>query len=408
MKLFILTKKNPFMNPSAASNRLLGILNGLKSFNLEITVIILGGYFSNIEFKRYQTNGSVDGISYTYLNKLKNISLFQRRISEYIVYPILGYILFHKIKKLLSNLNEEYFIWLEYDMLSFQIAHLLPANNNLKFFIELNEFPDIHKYNQSTKYFWQRASANKTFNFFFKKIIPRLHGMALMTETLLRYYQPKVNPKTKLLHLPMTVDLKRFDLAKTYEPIEGLNCSYIAFVGSMNDAKDGVNLLIEAFGLISNDYPEYKLALFGFWAYDTSKHLYRIQELGIQDKVIYSKPIDSEKVLNLIMNSDILVLPRPDSYQAKGGFPTKLGEYLASSKPVIVTKVGEIPNYLIDQKSAFFAEPGSVESLANALKFVLFDLDKSESVGLEGRKVAEMEFSSIIQSKKLESFLKEI
>ncbi|MCF8427099.1 MAG: glycosyltransferase [Bacteroidia bacterium] len=396
------------MNPSAASNRLLGILNGLKSFNLEITVIILGGYFSNIEFKRYQTNGSVDGISYTYLNKLKNISLFQRRISEYIVYPILGYILFHKIKKLLSNLNEEYFIWLEYDMLSFQIAHLLPANNNLKFFIELNEFPDIHKYNQSTKYFWQRASANKTFNFFFKKIIPRLHGMALMTETLLRYYQPKVNPKTKLLHLPMTVDLKRFDLAKTYEPIEGLNCSYIAFVGSMNDAKDGVNLLIEAFGLISNDYPEYKLALFGFWAYDTSKHLYRIQELGIQDKVIYSKPIDSEKVLNLIMNSDILVLPRPDSYQAKGGFPTKLGEYLASSKPVIVTKVGEIPNYLIDQKSAFFAEPGSVESLANALKFVLFDLDKSESVGLEGRKVAEMEFSSIIQSKKLESFLKEI
>ena len=49
----------------------------------------------------------------------------------------------------------------------------------------------------------------------------------------------------------------------------------------------------------------------------------------------------------------MLVLARPDNIQAKGGFPTKLGEYLATGNPVVVTKVGEIPNYLIDGVNAF-------------------------------------------------------
>ena len=50
-------------------------------------------------------------------------------------------------------------------------------------------------------------------------------------------------------------------------------------------------------------------------------------------------------------------MARPDSRQARGGFPTKLGEYLATGKPVCVTKVGEITVYLEDNVSAFLAEP---------------------------------------------------
>jgi len=211
-----------------------------------------------------------------------------------------------------------------------------------------------------------------------------------------------------VLHLPMTVDLERFDLFKSYEPIEGLNVPYICFVGTMGDSKDGVNLLIEAFASISKEFPNYKLALFGFWAYDSTKHQQRIVELGMQDKIIYSKPIDSEKVVNLIMNADVLVLPRPDSYQAQGGFPTKLGEYLATSKPVIVTRVGEIPNYLQHQKSAFLIEPGSVESIVIALKDALSDYEKASKIGLEGRKVAESHFCSNIQSGRLSQFLIEL
>jgi glycosyltransferase involved in cell wall biosynthesis len=121
--------------------------------------------------------------------------------------------------------------------------------------------------------------------------------------------------------------------------------------------------------------------------------------------------IDFNKSINLrnvIGSTDILVLPRLDSYQAKGGFPTKLGEYLATSKPVIVTKVGEIPNYLIDNQDVFFAEPGSINSLKDKLIQVLTDKNIADIVGKKGREVAEQVFSKDIQSKRLFEFLEKI
>ncbi len=57
----------------------------------------------------------------------------------------------------------------------------------------------------------------------------------------------------------------------------------------------------------------------------------------------------------------------PDSKQAQGGFPTKLGEYLATGNPVCATTVGEIPDYLVDGESVYFAVPGSVDSFADAM-----------------------------------------
>ena len=85
-----------------------------------------------------------------------------------------------------------------------------------------------------------------------------------MTHTLVDYFKPKCNPKTQMLHLPMTVDLERFNLDKHYQNTQNLTQPYIAFLGSMNDVKDGVSMLIEAFVAIANDFPDYHLCLFGF------------------------------------------------------------------------------------------------------------------------------------------------
>jgi glycosyltransferase involved in cell wall biosynthesis len=176
----------------------------------------------------------------------------------------------------------------------------------------------------------------------------------------------------------------------------------------MNDAKDGVNILIEAFVEIAKDFPNIHLCLYGFWAYDTQKHLDLIKNSGLGHRILYSKAIDSNEVINVLMNASLLVLPRPDSHQARGGFPTKLGEYLATSKPVVSTRVGEIPLYLKDQQSVFFCKPSSVESLADAMTKALSDPQLAFEVGLKGRKIAENEFASSIQAKKLQEFLNQL
>ena len=84
-----------------------------------------------------------------------------------------------------------------------------------------------------------------------------------------------------------------------------------------------------------------------------------------------------------------------------------MGEYLATGNPVCVTKVGEIPDYLEDNVSAFMATPGDVDSFADAMDRALSNPDNAKKVGLAGREVAEREFNSEIQAKRLYEFLQE-
>lgn len=115
-----------------------------------------------------------------------------------------------------------------------------------------------------------------------------------------------------------------------------------------------------------------------------------------------------DAIPSIICNADLLVLPRPDPKQAQGGFLTKLGEYLATGKPVCTTIVGEIPNYLTDNESVFFAERGSVESFAEAMERALGDYENAVRVGANGRKVAEEYFNKDLQARKLLAFLEEL
>jgi glycosyltransferase involved in cell wall biosynthesis len=204
----------------------------------------------------------------------------------------------------------------------------------------------------------------------------------------------------------MTVDLERFE--QPQKNLKEFTSPYIAFVGVMNDAKDGVSILIKAFNTLKSKYPNHKVYLVGAWNYDTPVHLQLIKDYTLENSVFWMKEYSRNEIPNIICNADLLVLPRPDSKQAQGGFPTKLGEYLASGVPVCATTVGEIPDYLVDNESVFFAEPGSVESFAEAMDRALNDPDSAKRVGENGRKVAVKEFNKDVQAKKLYEFLREL
>jgi glycosyltransferase involved in cell wall biosynthesis len=272
-----------------------------------------------------------------------------------------------------------------------------------RLFLEMSEFLDIHKYNKGN--FLQRWKADRREQYFNSKAFNAYDGIALMTKTLLTHYSKFPHPHPAFLHLPMTVDLDRFSM-ETSQPEEFIK-PYIAFVGVMNDAKDGVNILIEAFANICSQFPDHKLYLIGSWNYDTPNHLKLIKKHNLMHKVFWMKEYPRDSIPSILKNASLLVLPRPASKQAQGGFPTKLGEYLATGNPVCATTVGEIPNYLVDGESVYFAEPGSVESFAHAMQRALSNPDESKRIGINGRKVAEKYFNKNIQAKILFDFLKE-
>ena len=209
-----------------------------------------------------------------------------------------------------------------------------------------------------------------------------------------------------LLHLPMTVDFERF--TENQAPPDGFDSPYVSFVGVMNNAKDGVDILIKAFAKIASTYPELKLYLVGPWNYDTPAHLSLIKELALEERVFWKGEYPRDRIPSILKNAKLLVLPRPDSKQARGGFPTKLGEYLATGKPVCATTVGELPLYLKNNESVFFAEPGSIDSFAETMNRALQNYKEAQKVGEKGREVAIKSFNKNIQGEILYNFFKQL
>jgi glycosyltransferase involved in cell wall biosynthesis len=403
MKITILIEQNPFSASSASANRWLTLLEGLSTLGARIQMLIYGGYQSQKESVNWNNEGEKYGLSYKYIAPLLINGYLKRRFYNHIGSALRKF----KISKLIFREIENHkgIIWTDASYFSFQLAVKIKLKHpQILLFLEMSEFLDIHKYNKGN--FLQRWQANRRQKYFEETAFHAYDGLALMTRTLLKHYEQFVNPKPDLLHLPMTVDLERF--RKKVDLLDGFLTPYIAFVGVMSDAKDGVRILIEAFNIIKSEFPDLKLYLIGGWNYDTPIHQQLIKKYGLEKKVFWKGELSRDQIPAIICNAALLALPRPDSKQAQGGFPTKLGEYLATGNPVCVTKVGEIPDYLVDEVSAFMAEPGNVDSFADAMQRALNNKEKAKAVGLNGRMVAEKYFNMDIQSKLLYNYFENI
>lgn len=400
MKVKIILNSNPYFDASASANRWLTLIEGLKDLGISLQIVIIGSYQNKTEKEKFKNSSIINGIEIKYLT-LKIVSgLWQRRYYKYIG----KYFQILKIKKKVKKelIYFDGIVWPENDLSIWKMIDSI-ANKSFKVISEMSEFLDIHHYNKGNALQKRSGDAMKTY--FESTYIKNLDALVLMTKTLVKHYS-SFDKHPPLLHLPMTVDLERFQ--KKNNVATEFKSPYIAFVGVMNDAKDGVNILIESFYKISKEYPKLNLYLVGGWNYDTPAHQKRIKELKLEQRIKWVGEYPRDSIPAIIGNAKLLALPRPDSKQAEGGFSTKLGEYLATGIPVCATTVGEIPDYLVDHKSVYFAEPGSIDSFADALHNALKDDEQAKKIGQQGKKVAELYFNKNIQSKILYNFLKQL
>jgi glycosyltransferase involved in cell wall biosynthesis len=390
------------MSNSAAANRYRGIMESLATLGVVVQLIVTEGYQSKQEKTQLKKLGRINDIEYVYIFPFIVSGYLLKRIFKYFLNPLLLPYRRRKIRILLNNEKPGTVVWPSVSLE--QLTAVEKCNHDLVLFFENNEFPDIHKYQKGNPI--QKWLLSNSEVYFEQRIFPKLDGMALMSRSLVEYYYRLPPPHPKFLHLPMTVDLSRFD--NNLEIYEEFRKPYIIYAGLMNNLKDGIDILIEAFYKIADQFKSYSLYLVGPWHYDTPTHLRRISDLGLSDRIIWKGEFNRDVIPAILKNASLLVLPRPASYQAQGGFPTKLGEYLASSNPVCATTIGELPDYLVDGESVFFADPGSVDSLAGAMFKALNDPKLSETVGINGRKVAELHFNMKTQGKILYKFLREL
>lgn len=238
---------------------------------------------------------------------------------------------------------------------------------------------------------------------YLNKLLPRFDGIFLISDKLMGYIS-RFNIATK--KLLTVVDLNFFNTIKP----SPYSFPYIGYCGTIGGNKDGVPILIEAFAKISDQFPALKLVLVGNNSNKTviKDTLVAIEKFGVTNKVIFSGLIEREMMPLILCNAQILVVAKPDNEQNSGNFPIKIGEYLATGVPVVVTGVGEIPLFITDNKSGFIAIPGSVDSFADKMKEALTNPAKSKEIGLEGREIAKKMFDYKQQSAIMADYINEI
>jgi len=378
LKIRILTTE-PFPVGLASSNRIGAYAKGLSELDCDVIVSVMGPTELSTQIFNNEKSGSIKNFRFEYCGGKTVLSnnIFRRKLDVFFSNWNMCRIILKEKKKDKTDAIIYYSSSTSKALLLFLIAKL----KKILLLKEESEFPPLWEYNKGfiSKILWRKVHYQL------------FDGYLLMTQKIIEFITLEKKIKKPFIQVPMTVEYERFQKIERKSD----NCPYIAYCGTLNNQKDGVNILIEAFKRIAPTYQQLHLYLIGDSASVEEDRLYRkmVNDSYLNNRVKFAGRVGKDEIPNLLCNADLLILPRPPSIQAEGGFPTKLGEYLSTGIPVITTSVGEIPYYLKDGENAFLAIPGSVESLSQKINEVFNNIPASQTIAKKGKEVVMEHFN---------------
>lgn len=363
-------------NPIAAESiRLQSYLKGLSELNIEAKVV----FFIPDKDKNRITE-SYPGISFLYLWEKNYINIPRLNKLSLRLY----------INQFVRSLRAGDIVY----VYSFpDIVVRLSSRKDIHIYAEITEHPDVafRAYIKGTNVeSYLCASRNNA-------------GVIVISEGLKQYFINNGCSPNKVHVVNMIVDYNRFKgINKFYSK------PYVAYCGKASNNKDGVDQLIQAFSLVVERHPEFFLYIIGDApsSKQNFENLELTKKLHIEDKVVFTGKVSPDRIPQLLKNATILALDRPDNMQAQYGFPTKLGEYLLTGNPVVVTKVGDIPLFLKNRESAMIATPSNPRDFADKILWLIEHKSESSVIGEKGREIALKHFNYLVESKKLIEIIK--
>lgn len=90
-----------------------------------------------------------------------------------------------------------------------------------------------------------------------------------------------------------------------------------------------------------------------------------------------------ELMPEVLAAADIVVVPQRDTLTARAQFPLKLSDGMAMAKPVLSTRVGDIPEILGD--TGYLVDPSSPEQIAEQIELIFENLEQAYQKGQQAR-----------------------
>lgn len=232
----------------------------------------------------------------------------------------------------------------------------------------------------------------------------RATGMLVISQALKHYFESQGIKNIVVIN--MFVDAERFDEERQTASEE----KYVGYCGTISPFKDGVNVLLKAFALFRQSHLDYTLKLIGRFESEEAEQYLKtlVKELCITESVNFTGMVSPEEMPRILCGAKLLALARPENEQAMYGFPTKLGEYLATGRPVVVTNVGEIGFFLKDMENCRMAKPSDEQDFADKMNWVADNYEEALHLGRKGKGLTKTEFSCRKQSKRVLAFMESV
>jgi len=178
-------------------------------------------------------------------------------------------------------------------------------------------------------------------------------------EELIRFSKGK-----KIYHSELPI----YDCYKNEKDVEGTlfkdelgiekNNKVILFFGYVRKYK-GLDILIRAFSKILKNHPDTTLLIVGEFYEKPDSYIKLIDECKIREKVIViNRFVSNEEVSKYYLASDVVILPYRSATQS--GI---LNVAYGFNKPVIVTDVGGLAEFVVENKTGFVVKPDSPNAI---------------------------------------------
>lgn len=377
-----------FPEGTGASSRMLAFAKSLKRLNHQPEIFLLRPTVFNDNLCNTQVKGEHEGIPFEYLTQATDEGKgFFQKSKRYFrsQWNFLRQVLMPKSKF-------DFYYFYTPALLPFFFFHLYLKLRNKNVVFEFTEH-------------FSTLSRGK-FNFLFLKTRLKevaspyfTHHLFCISTPIYRFYRYYL-PASRVHLFPILVEKSRF---KTVRLLQAYPLPYrwkisstgvkpkkwslsvlpqtftLGYVGSFG-AKDGVAAMVRAFQQAKLEIPHLKLRLMGHS--ENGKWIAELKQVnGIQ---LIFQPTAKE-IPHLLQGCDCLIVNRTNDAFAHHGFPTKLGEYLATGRPVIATKVGDLLLYLKHGKEVYAIPPEDEAALTQAMLKRYNDKTKFDGMGERGR-----------------------
>lgn len=230
---------------------------------------------------------------------------------------------------------------------------------------------------------------------FLERLLPILSDSVSCASNHLKELAKKFGIKEEFIFdAPVGADLNKFNSEINTEKIRKKYClskneHIVLYIGQLHGAQY-VELLIKAANIVLQKRADVKFMIVGEGFLEKQLRQFTY-DLGLEEKIIFTGAVSHDEIPLYISSATVCVAPFEDTQVTRCKSPLKIAEYMASSKAIVASNVGEVSKMV--GGVGILTSPGDYHKLAKGIITLLDDNELRKNLGLVARKRAEHKYN---------------